>query len=150
MEKGRAMPRSYNWIVGGSLLCIVGMLAAMYMTLARTPAAGTFHDDGIYLVTAKSLAEDHGYRIISIPGEPPQTKYPILFPWLVSLVWRLVSLRFPQTYRGCELCHWSRVWHGSPSHGCYCASLAPPSRRLQLSCSSRPCHPGSHFFQRRS
>jgi hypothetical protein len=49
----------------------------------------TFHDDGIYLVTAKALAEDHGYRIISVPGEPPQTKYPILFPWLVSLVWRL-------------------------------------------------------------
>jgi hypothetical protein len=89
MEKSRATPRSFNWIVGGSLLGILGMIAATYLTLARTPAAGTFHDDGIYLVTAKALAEDRGYRIISVPGEPPQTKYPILFPWLVSLVWRL-------------------------------------------------------------
>lgn len=53
------------------------------------PAVGAFHDDGIYAVTAKSLAEGRGYRIISLPGAPYQTKYPILFPWLLSLVWRL-------------------------------------------------------------
>ena len=37
--------------------------------------------------TARSLAEGHGYRIISLPGSPPQTKYPILFPHLLSLPW---------------------------------------------------------------
>jgi hypothetical protein len=89
MEKSRATPRSLNWIVGGSLLGVIGVMAATYLTLARTPAAGIFHDDGIYLVTAKALAEDRGYRIISVPGEPSQTKYPILFPWFVSLAWRL-------------------------------------------------------------
>ena len=60
MQKSRATPRSFNWIVGGSLLGVVGMIAATYLTLARTPAAGIFHDDGIYLVTAKALAEDQG------------------------------------------------------------------------------------------
>ena len=64
-------------------------LTAGYITLLRAPAAGTFHDDGIYLVTAKALAEGRGYRIISIPSEPPQTKYPILLPWVLSLVWRI-------------------------------------------------------------
>jgi hypothetical protein len=72
-----------------ALLGLVAGLGSAYAMLLHAPAAGTFHDDGIYLVTAKALAEDQGYRIISVPGEPPQTKYPILFPWLVSLVWRL-------------------------------------------------------------
>ena len=69
--------------------CILICVATAYVSLLRTPAAGTFHDDGVYLVTAKALAEGQGYRIISLPGDPAQTKYPILFPWLVSLVWRL-------------------------------------------------------------
>lgn len=52
---------------------------------------GAYHDDGIYAVAAKALAEGHGYRIVSLPGAPPQTKYPVLFPWLLSGVWRLHS-----------------------------------------------------------
>ena len=70
-------------------VCILIGVATAYVALLQTPAAGTFHDDGVYLVTAKALAEGQGYRIISLPGEPAQTKYPILFPWLVSLVWHL-------------------------------------------------------------
>ena len=31
-----------------------------YVALLQTPAAGTFHDDGVYLVTAKALAEGQG------------------------------------------------------------------------------------------
>ena len=70
-------------------VCTLICVAIAYLALLQTPAAGTFHDDGVYLVTAKALAEGQGYRIISLPSEPPQTKYPILFPWLVSLVWHL-------------------------------------------------------------
>jgi hypothetical protein len=81
--------RFSRWVGGGVLIIALVGLTAGYITLLRAPAAGTFHDDGIYLVTAKALAEDQGYRIVSLPGEPPQTKYPILFPWLLSLVWRL-------------------------------------------------------------
>ena len=76
-------------VAGGVLACTLLAAAAVYWTLAQAPAIGTFHDDGIYAVTAKALAENQGYRIISIPGEPPQTKYPILFPWFLSQVWRL-------------------------------------------------------------
>ena len=64
-------------------------IAAAYIVFFVAPAVGTFHDDGVYLVTAQALAEGRGYRIISLPWEPAQTKYPILFPWLLSLVWRL-------------------------------------------------------------
>ena len=87
--RGALPPSFQRRIAGGIFACTLLGAAAVYWTLAQVPSTGTFHDDGIYVVTAKALAEDQGYRIISIPGEPPQTKYPILFPWLLSLVWRL-------------------------------------------------------------
>jgi hypothetical protein len=64
-------------------------LLAAYFIAWRAPAAGTYHDDGVYMVTAKALAEGKGYRIISLPSEIPQTKYPVLFPLLLSAIWRL-------------------------------------------------------------
>lgn len=45
-------------------------------------------------VSAKSLAEGH-YRIESLPGKPAQTKYPPLYPWFLSVAWR-VNPAFPQ------------------------------------------------------
>ena len=72
-----------------AFVCGALLLALTYAVFLRAPAVGIFHDDGVYLVTAQALAEGRGYRIISIPWEPVQTKYPILFPWLLSLVWRL-------------------------------------------------------------
>lgn len=64
-------------------------LAYAYWVAWRAPAAGTFHDDGVYMVTAKALSEGKGYRIISLPGEIPQTKYPILFPLVLSAFWKI-------------------------------------------------------------
>lgn len=52
-------------------------------------AVGGYHDDGIYLSTARALAEGRGYRLVNLPGEPPQTKYPILYPAALAAVWRL-------------------------------------------------------------
>lgn len=52
------------------------------------PQLGDFHDDALYLVSAKSLAEGRGYRILSLPGEPHQTKYPPLFPAWLAAAWR--------------------------------------------------------------
>ncbi len=66
-----------------------------YWTALHAPAVGMFHDDGIYAVTAKALATGHGYRIMSLPGEIAQTKYPILFPALLAAVWKLAP-EFPQ------------------------------------------------------
>ncbi len=70
-------------------------LAPAYWTALRNPLAGTYHDDGIYLVTAKALATGQGYRIISLPEPILQTKYPPVYPWLLSLVWR-VTPPFPR------------------------------------------------------
>ena len=41
---------------------------------------GVYHDDAIYVVTAKALSQGDGYRLINLPESPSQTKYPILYP----------------------------------------------------------------------
>src|SRR5579884_255689 len=66
-------------------------LAARWRSM---PQLGLNHDDAIYWVSAKSLAEGHGYRIASLPGEPWQTKYPPVLPLLLAAVWKL-SPAFP-------------------------------------------------------
>lgn len=52
------------------------------------PKFGEFHDDTLYYVGAKSIAQTGEYRIASLPEQPFQTKYPPLYPWLLSWVWR--------------------------------------------------------------
>lgn len=56
---------------------------------------GLFHDDAIYAVVAKAVAQGDGYRIISLPGAPPQTKYPFLYSYLLSCLWAL-NPNFPE------------------------------------------------------
>lgn len=53
------------------------------------PRFGDLHDDSLYFVSAKSLADGGGYRVESLPGEPSQTKYPPLYPLLLSIAWHL-------------------------------------------------------------
>src|SRR5688572_12685659 len=70
------------------------VLAAAFVVLASVStfvaaACGSFHDDAIYVSTAKALAEGRGYDLINLPGAPPQTKYPILYPLLLALVWKV-------------------------------------------------------------
>jgi len=83
-----------RWAIVIAALALA-VLIPVYWIAWRAPAVGMFHDDGVYLVTAKALATGQGYRIISLPEEIPQTKYPILFPLVLSGVWRLAP-EFPE------------------------------------------------------
>ncbi|HVW84301.1 MAG TPA: glycosyltransferase 87 family protein, partial [Bryobacteraceae bacterium] len=67
------------------IVSFCAVLAAIYAIAWLAPSIGLFHDDAIYLVTAKSLASGHGYTIESLPTPIPQTKYPPLFPALLAL-----------------------------------------------------------------
>jgi hypothetical protein len=80
-----------TFAIGGLL---AAALACLYGVGVSAPGVGFSHDDGIYVVTAKALAMGQGYRIISLPDAPAQTKYPPLFPALLALVWRLYPV-FP-------------------------------------------------------
>ena len=75
----------------------VAILPCSYLAYQwrHLPHFGMAHDDGIYLVTARSLATEGEFRLVSIPGNPPQTKYPPLFPLYLSLAW-LVQPNFPE------------------------------------------------------
>jgi hypothetical protein len=69
------------------------------------PNFGTFHDDALYYVSAKSLAAGDGYKILSLPGEPYQSKYPPLFSWILSIAWR-ISPEFPANLSTAALLVW--------------------------------------------
>jgi len=69
--------------------------AGLAISLTSPKILGLYHDDALYVISSKSLAEGKGYRIISLPEEPLQTKYPILFPLLLAPVW-LIQPSFPE------------------------------------------------------
>lgn len=79
-------------IFGLTLLLIPS--AAFLWRNSDLPQFGDIHDDSVYYVSAKSLAGGH-YRIESLRGEPAQTKYPPLYPLLLSIAWH-IDPRFPE------------------------------------------------------
>ena len=82
--------RFFSWAILLSLLIgIAGVWSSNKEVL------GLFHDDGIYAVVAKSLSDGVGYRLISLPTAPDQTKYPFLYSYILSWLWRL-DPKFPE------------------------------------------------------
>ena len=71
------------------LIGVLGASAVLYLFTMGPAAFGFYHDEGIYVSTAKGLATGQGYRIIDLPGEPAETKYPPFYPFLLSLIWRI-------------------------------------------------------------
>ncbi len=69
------------------------------------PHLGYFQDDGLYWLGAKTLAEGGEYRVLSLPGQPYQTKYPPGYPLLLSLAWK-INPAFPENLRLGLLLHW--------------------------------------------
>src|SRR5579864_9770864 len=53
------------------------------------PHFGILQDDGLYFIDGKSLAEGSGYRILSLPAQPHETRYPPVYPLYLSLAWRM-------------------------------------------------------------
>lgn len=80
--------------------------SAAYIALNRDmPEFGRLHDDGLLFVSAKSLAEGHGFRIASLPGDPAQTKYPVLYPLFLAAIWKL-NPHFPENLWLARLSSW--------------------------------------------
>ncbi len=81
--------------IGIVLLLFLLLPSAVFLArFSDLPRFGEVHDDALYFVGAKGLADGHGYVIESLPGEPAQTKYPPLYPLLLSVAWR-VNSTFP-------------------------------------------------------
>lgn len=89
-----AAPRQNNaplrgwWFPWSVLLCVLAVYAICVTLLHPTNFFGMMEDDSIYFSSAREIALRHGYVTPSLPGHPPATKYPVLYPWLLSWVWR--------------------------------------------------------------
>jgi 4-amino-4-deoxy-L-arabinose transferase-like glycosyltransferase len=77
------------------LISILSVSSVLYYMVLTPERFGRYHDDSIYATTAKALATGQGYRIISLPNEPAQIKYPPFYPILLSLIWR-ANPKFPE------------------------------------------------------
>jgi hypothetical protein len=86
-----------RWLVAilglAALLIPSGYFAWQYRSM---PQLGSYHDDAVYWITARSLAAGHGYKIAHLPENPAQTKYPPLYPALLSLAPDLGSVTLLQ------------------------------------------------------
>lgn len=56
---------------------------------------GRYSDDAVYFSSAKALAQHQGYMMPSFPGPPLRPKYPVLYPLLLSGIWKL-NHQFPE------------------------------------------------------
>jgi hypothetical protein len=58
------------------ILFVVLAITLAIIVLPSEILPGSYDDDGIYLLGARSIAEGNGYRAVHLPGEPFQTKDP--------------------------------------------------------------------------
>ncbi|MBM3745068.1 MAG: hypothetical protein FJW34_04665 [Acidobacteria bacterium] len=101
--------RQRRWLIAAAALAaLLWPSADLAWHLRDLPHLGMHWDDTIYWLCGKSLAEGRGYRILSLPEEPCQTKYPPLFPAMLSLIWRLHP-EFPTNLPWAMLLAWSML-----------------------------------------
>lgn len=76
-----------RWLAAG--IVAVSLMPALWMLASNRdiPMFGFYQDDGLFLIGAKSLSQQGSFRILSLPGEPFQTKYAPLHSALLSLIW---------------------------------------------------------------
>jgi hypothetical protein len=84
-----------KWLKAAIVAIVIGATAFLYYSAFQPERFGFYRDDSLYVVMARALATGQGYRIISIPNEPIQTKSPPVYPFLLSLIWKLKP-QFPQ------------------------------------------------------
>ncbi|MGD0963725.1 MAG: hypothetical protein ABSA57_07460 [Candidatus Acidiferrales bacterium] len=90
-ERVQAVTKSIPYRRGLTSLALACILASFCIAVIRlhpTNFFGYTEDDSIYFSSAKGLAEGKGYVLASFPGTPAATKYPVLYPWVLSWVWR--------------------------------------------------------------
>lgn len=99
----------------GLALLLLSPSAGILLSSLDFPQLGRHLGDGIYFVTARSLATGKGYRIESHPQALPQTKFPPLYPLFLAFAWMVVP-SFPSSGTVALILQWL----GLPVflHGC--------------------------------
>lgn len=70
-----------------ALVCVIGIF---YARTIDTEVLGFIHDDGVYTVAGKSLAQGKGFKLLHVVGEPAQIKYPFGYPVILAIVWLFI------------------------------------------------------------
>ena len=101
MERTSAssIPKRESYLPWLGLACLSLLYVFCILRIHPTNFFGLSQDDSIYLSSAQALAQGKGYVLPSLPGTPPATKYPILYSWILSLVWHL-NPSFPANLAG--------------------------------------------------
>jgi hypothetical protein len=73
----------------GAMLFILALFISNVEAWKPATFFGRYQDDAIYFSSAQALAKHQGYILPSFPGKPSRPKYPILYPLLLSAVWKL-------------------------------------------------------------
>lgn len=92
---------------------LVLMVLALGYSRMVPAVCGAYHDDGIYVLTAKALAQGQGYRLTFLPNSPFQTKFPILYPALLAIIWKL----WPSFPNNLFLMKWLTLFCGAATVG---------------------------------
>jgi hypothetical protein len=90
-----------KWLVTPSVVASAALLFILAIFIWNVESwkpetfFGRYSDDALYFSTAQALAQHQGYILPSFPGTPLRPQVPILYPLLLSGVWRL-DPRFPE------------------------------------------------------
>lgn len=90
-------------IKAGYFVLLLGLATALWIPRLRGPL-DLRYDAGVYYILGTSLAQGHGYRLLSEPGQIQAVQYPPLLPMLVAVHQRLAGTDDPSVAG-----HWLRV-----------------------------------------
>jgi hypothetical protein len=96
-----SLNRVHNWLatpsvgVSGVLLLILVLFTSNVEAWKPATFFGRYADDALYFSCAQVLAQNHEYILPSFPGTPLKPQVPILYPLLLSEIWK-VSPKFPE------------------------------------------------------
>ena len=78
-----------------ALFMVINLIGGYYAQTISPEIVGFIHDDGIYAVLGKALAQGQGFNLIHLVSQPEQVKYPIGYPLILALGW-LMDPVFPR------------------------------------------------------
>lgn len=78
------------------LLLGLGLFAVAVAAWHPIPS-GVWHDDGVYMLVGKALAEGQGLTYAGVVDQPPAAKFPPLYPLVLSVVWTVFHSIGPVT-----------------------------------------------------
>jgi hypothetical protein len=88
LARWRAAPLDSWWTLALLAVGALGLVAGV-LIIDASPV-GTYTDDALYVITARSIATGHGFRMLHLPGAPYATHFPPGYPLMLSVLWRIM------------------------------------------------------------